>query len=195
MPWARRVATLSRPCLMGRRSTVDRVGSAAGRTVDIGQRGRVEARVAGQDAGGRQLPVVGPLPFGTVEALGVAPGSVLPDGRTTRASASARRTSSATWWNWLATPSPIRRPGAPVDQDEEGRAGNLVVAPGLGGHHHGQPGGAWAATSAGISMSGSLGDHHQPGAGGKTQVVGLPEVLQKPAQVAHPDERKASRVS
>ena len=63
--------------------------------------------------------------------------------------------------------------GGPVDEDEEGRAGHLVVEPCLGRHHHGNPAAVPGPDFGHDLPVGTLGDDHDAGVVGQAEVLGF----------------------
>ena len=163
-----------------------------GRTVEVLE--RLRGRGSGPPAGSRRRGT--PRRWPTRGRDRRAPRHDRPGCRGAKAAAStsARRTSSTTWRKWLATPSPIRRPAGAVHQDEERRAGHLVVGPRVTRHDHRRPGAASAATSPAISRSGPLVTTTSRAAGGRPVPAGSRNDSQNPAHEEQPVERKASRV-
>ena len=110
-------------------------------TVEIGQRRRVEARVAGHDAGRSQLTVVGSLPGGTVETGGEgAPrGGLVPRSRARPGAcrpgpaAPDPRSGGPGWPRPRRSGARIRRPPGRRRANREPRS-----PPRLGGHDDGQ---------------------------------------------------------
>ena len=71
-------------------------------------------------------------------------------------------------------------PGFTVHQDEEGRTGNLVVPPRLGGHDNGHPVGGLGGNLGRDFHFRAFGDHHQPQTFGEPQTFRLPQITPEP---------------
>ena len=156
IPWARSVAILSRPGVVGSggRRPVGAPGARSARTRRPGTSGRGSGRRAGcrpPAARGRW-----PTPAPGRRGRRRRPGSGCPTANDRGVDLGPPH-QLGHLGEVVGHPFADPPAGSTVDQDEERGAGHLVVAPGLGGHDDRQTRcGLWPRTSAGISISGPL---------------------------------------
>ena len=165
---------LNRPVWSARPAVDSRGAPGTDRSVHVGQRGRVQARVAGHDPGCHQLPVVVQLPRRPVETFGVGPApAARREGPGVDLGAPHQVGDLTELVGHTFTDPPA---GWTVDEDEERGARDFVVAPGLRGHDHGKSRSGLGGHFTGDLHLRTLGDDHQPDVAGKAELVRLTKV-------------------